>query len=59
MFLKLQKDLDQRGISLGLVNTISGVRELLRKQGLEKSIGHISRKVNIDQVIADFEEKTK
>jgi MFS superfamily sulfate permease-like transporter len=59
MFLKLQKDLDQRGISLGVVNTISGVRELLRKQGLEKSIGHISRKVNIDQVIADFEEKTK
>jgi len=59
MFLKLQRDLDQRGISLGVVNTISGVRELLRKQGLEKSIGHISRKVNIDQVISDFEEMSK
>jgi len=59
MFLKLQKNLDQRGISLRVVNTISGVRELLRKQGLEKSIGHISRKVSTDQVIADFEESKK
>jgi len=59
MFLKLQKHLVQRGISLRVVNTISGVRELLRKQGLEESIGHISRKVNTDQVIAEFEEKSK
>ena len=59
MILKLQKDLSERGISIRLVNTISGVRELLRKQGLEKSIGHISRRVNIDQVISDFEGISK
>jgi high affinity sulfate transporter 1 len=59
MLLKLQKELNQRGVSLKVVNALSGVRDLLRKQGLEKSIGHISRKLTIDQVIAEFGEESK
>ena len=59
MIVKLQEDLIQRGISLRLVNALSTVRELLRTQGLEKSIGKISRKINTDQIIAEFEGNFK
>jgi high affinity sulfate transporter 1 len=58
MFLKLEKDLNQIGTSLRIVNALADIRDLLRKQGLENSIGRISRRVNIDQLIAEFEEGT-
>lgn len=54
MLLKLQHGLADRGVSLRIVNALSNVRDLLRKQGMENSVGHISRRVSIQQTIDEF-----
>ncbi len=54
MLVKLQRELSGRGVSLRIVNALSEAREMLRKQGIEHSIGHISRKLTTDQIIAEF-----
>lgn len=56
MLVKLQKELNERGIKLRLANTLSNVRDLLRKQGMEESIGHISRRQSVDQLIRESNE---
>ena len=54
MLMKLQLEQRARGVDLRIVNALSGVRELLRKQGMEESIGHISRRVSIDQLVKEY-----
>jgi len=54
MLLKLQHALADRGVVFKIVNALSNVRDLLRKQGMEQSIGHISRKLTVQQVIDEF-----
>lgn len=54
MLLKLQHGLADRGVSLRIVNALSNVRDLLRKLGMENSVGHISRRVSIQQTIDEF-----
>lgn len=54
MLTKLQQWLNERNIDLRIVNALSHVRELLRKRGLENAVGHISRRVSIQQTIDDF-----
>ena len=54
MLVKLSNELEQQKISLRLVEALSDVRELLRKQGMEEVIGHISRKVSINKVVKEF-----
>lgn len=59
MLLKLQHALADRGVVFRIVNALAEVRDLLRKQGMERTIGHISRRLTIQQVIDEFlaEEK--
>ncbi|MBS1545209.1 MAG: SulP family inorganic anion transporter [Bacteroidetes bacterium] len=54
MLIKLQMEQRARGVDVRIVNALSGVRELLRKQGMEESIGHISRRVSIDQLVKEY-----
>lgn len=54
MLLKLQHALADRGMVFKIVNALADVRDLLRKQGMEHSIGHISRKLTVQQVIDEF-----
>ena len=56
MLLQLSLELNKKGIKLKIVEAISVVRDLLRKQGMEDVIGHISRSVSIDDVINEFEK---
>jgi high affinity sulfate transporter 1 len=58
MLLKLSKNLEERNITLKVVEALSEVRDLLRKIGLERVIGHISRKFSIHDVIDDFHSHT-
>jgi SulP family sulfate permease len=55
MIMKLQRELATKSISMKIVNALSGVRELLRAQGFEDAIGHISRRLTIDEAILEFE----
>lgn len=59
MLLELSKTLKQRSVECRIVEALAAVRDMLRKQGLENKIGHISRKVTIDDVITDFLEEEK
>jgi high affinity sulfate transporter 1 len=54
MLLQLSNELNKRGIKLRIVEALSNVREILRKQGMEEIIGHISRKVSVHDVVQEF-----
>jgi hypothetical protein len=56
MILQLSNELKQKVLRWncwGLVN----VREILRLQGLEEAIGHISRKSSIHDVVEEFQKE--
>lgn len=53
-FLHLEDDLEKRGIGLQIVDALGQVRDILRAEGMEKEIGHISRKVTINDVVNTF-----
>ena len=54
MLLQLDKELESKNIRLRIVEARSSVRDILRKQGLEKLVGHISRAVSCDDVVREF-----
>ena len=54
MLLQLSKELTQREITLRIVEALSNVRDLLRKQGMEELTGHISRRSSIHEEINEF-----
>jgi MFS superfamily sulfate permease-like transporter len=54
MLLSLSNDLKGKKINLKIVEALSGVREILRKLGMEEIIGHISRKVLVNDVVQEF-----
>ena len=56
MLLQLSNQLNTKDIQLKIVEALSGVRDILRKQGMEEIIGHISRKVSIDDAVQEFEK---
>ena len=56
MLLQLSDHLKLKGIRLRIVEALFDARNLLRKLGLETVIGHISRRVSINDAIADFFE---
>jgi MFS superfamily sulfate permease-like transporter len=58
MLAKLADQLKERGVQLNIVEALSGVREILRKQGLEEKIGHISRRVSIQEIVDGFRQKS-
>lgn len=55
LFATLQTDLAARNIALRLVEAHAQVRDLLRTVGLENQVGHISRRLSIDQAVEEFE----
>jgi high affinity sulfate transporter 1 len=58
MLLQLSNELQKKKMSLKIVEALSNVREILRKQGMEDSIGHISRRISIDDAVREFETAT-
>ncbi|HTQ65541.1 MAG TPA: SulP family inorganic anion transporter [Puia sp.] len=57
MILELSNRLQKDGIKLYIVDALSNVREILRKQGLEEIIGRISRRVTIADVVREFKKE--
>jgi MFS superfamily sulfate permease-like transporter len=51
MLVDLNKTLQKRNIQLKIVEAVANVRDILRKQGMEKAIGHLSRKVILHDVV--------
>lgn len=54
MIVKLESYLKEHQIKFRIVEALSEVRDILRKQGLESSIGKISRRVSLDEVVQEF-----
>ena len=52
MLDRLHTELAARGIEFHVVDAHGTVRDLLRAEGLERDIGHISRKVSLAELIA-------
>jgi MFS superfamily sulfate permease-like transporter len=51
--IQLEEDLARKGMGFRIVDALGRVRDILRAEGMEKEIGHISRKQTINQVIAE------
>lgn len=54
MLMRLTSELQKKGASLRIVEALSGTRDILRKQGLEDHIGHISRSHSIDDAVQEY-----
>jgi anti-anti-sigma regulatory factor len=54
MIVSLSNDLKEKNIKLKIVEALSGVRDMLRKQGMEEIIGHISRKILLNDEVQEF-----
>jgi high affinity sulfate transporter 1 len=59
MLVQLATYLREKNASLKIVDALSSVREMLRKQGMEEIIGHISRKMSIDDFASAFENEAQ
>jgi sulfate permease, SulP family len=55
MLLNLATSLNKKGIDTRIVQALSNVRELLRKQGMEEITGHINRSSTIAETIVEFQ----
>jgi high affinity sulfate transporter 1 len=55
MLLNLTEELHKKGIRIRIVQALSGVREILRKQGIEEMTGHISREKTIAEALSEFD----
>ena len=54
MLASLQRDLAAEGIAFRLVEARASVRDMLRLEGLEESLGHISRRATLAQAVDEF-----
>jgi SulP family sulfate permease len=54
MLLQLSNQLQKKAIKLKIVEALSSVRDILRKQGMEEVIGHISRKDSINDAVQEI-----
>jgi sulfate permease, SulP family len=52
---KLYIELKAKGISLKITEAHSGVRDMLRSEGIEHLLGHISRKTSVDDLVRESE----
>ena len=57
-FLHMEDDLEKKGIGLQIVDALGQARDILRAEGMEKEIGHISRKVTINDVVVAFQKSS-
>ena len=58
MLAKLHQELGDAGIRLRLVSAHADVRDVLRAEGLEESIGYFGRRIAVADVIDEFEGRT-
>jgi sulfate permease, SulP family len=54
MLLNLAVELQKEGKRIRIVDALSGVREILRKQGLEEITGKISRTSTVEEAVLEF-----
>jgi sulfate permease, SulP family len=52
--LQLEDDLEKKSIGFRIVEALGNVRDILRAEGMEKEIGHISRKSTINEILAEY-----
>ncbi len=57
MLLQVSDQLKHKHIQLRIVEALATVRDILRKQGMEEMVGHISRRSSINEVVEAFKEK--
>jgi sulfate permease, SulP family len=55
MLAKLHQDLADAGVRLRLVAAHAAVRDILRAEGLEESVGYFGRRISVADVIDEFE----
>ncbi len=55
MLGKLHDELAGRGITLRLAEARASVRDILRAEGLEEKVGHVSRRTSVADVVEDFQ----
>ena len=51
--LQLEDELEKKNIGFRIVDALGRVRDILRAEGMEKEIGHISRRLTINEIIAE------
>lgn len=56
--LQLEDELEKQGIGFRIVDALGNVRDILRAEGMEREIGHISRKLTINQILAENKKST-
>ena len=56
---RLYIDLNAKGISLKIAEAHAGVRDILRMEEIENLLGHISRKVSIDDLVNESVQSDK
>ncbi|HEY7699308.1 MAG TPA: STAS domain-containing protein, partial [Vicinamibacteria bacterium] len=54
MLRELHEELAASGIALRLAEARSGVRDILRAEGLEERVGYFGRRVSVDDVLKSF-----
>jgi len=52
--LQLEDDLEKKNIGFRIVDALGNVRDLLRAEGMEKEIGHISRKLTVNEILDEY-----
>jgi high affinity sulfate transporter 1 len=57
--IQLEDELEKKGIDFRIVDALGSVRDILRAEGMEQEIGHISRRHTINEILAEFEELNK
>ncbi|HOW24811.1 MAG TPA: sulfate permease [Bacteroidales bacterium] len=55
--LELEDELQKKGIDFTIVEALGSVRDILRIEGMEKEIGHISRKVDLEDAVEAYLRK--
>jgi sulfate permease, SulP family len=53
--LQLEDELQKKNIAFRIVDALGNVRDILRAEGMETEIGHISRRQTISQILAENE----
>jgi SulP family sulfate permease len=52
--MQLEDELEKKDIGFRIVDALGNVRDILRAEGMEKEIGHISRRMTINEILADY-----
>jgi len=58
MLAKLHQELGAAGVPMRLVAAHAPVRDILRAEGLEESVGYFGRRISVADVIDEFEGRT-